>query len=92
MNERIGPEVFRRQSEMARVDDSAMLTQIHCPAIIVSAAQDELRSLAESEMLHHGIAGSTMQIVERSDYLIPMEQRDVLGSVVGDFMADIRRH
>lgn len=89
MSERLGPEVFRRQSEMARADDSAMLTHIHCPTLIVAAPQDELRSIAESEMLHNGIAGSTMQIVERSGHLIPMEQPDVLGAALEDFIADI---
>lgn len=91
MSERLGPEVFRRQSEMVRVDDSAMLSQIHCPALIVAAAQDELRSVAESEMLHDGIAGSIMQIVECSGHLIPMEQPDVLGGALGDFITDINR-
>ncbi|HUD91494.1 alpha/beta hydrolase [Sphingobium sp.] len=91
MSERLGPGAFRRQSEMTRADDTSMLTQIHCPTLIVAAAQDELRSVAESERLHDGIAGSTMQIIDHSGHLIPMEQPRALGQALGDFIADINR-
>lgn len=78
MSERLGPDVFRRQSEMARADDTAMLNLIHCPTMVFAAAQDELRSVAESQRLHNGIAGSTIQIVDRSDHLMPPKQPHTL--------------
>ncbi|CAO3438601.1 alpha/beta fold hydrolase [Azospirillum endophyticum] len=74
MSQRLGAGVFERQSRMRRHDDTLRLAQIRCPALVVAAAHDELRSVAESRTLHDGIAGSAMMIIERSGHLVPLEQ------------------
>jgi pimeloyl-ACP methyl ester carboxylesterase len=74
MSERLGADVFRRQSGMVRQDDTNQLERISCPTLVVAAAQDELRSVAESQILHDRIKSSTMTIIEPSGHLIPMEQ------------------
>jgi len=74
MSARLGAEVFSRQSRMVRNDDTEQLGLISCPTVVVAAADDELRTVAESQILHDGIAGSTMTIVERCGHLVPLEQ------------------
>jgi pimeloyl-ACP methyl ester carboxylesterase len=78
MSERLGGEVLRRQSQIRRKDDSDRLCEIKCPALIVAAAQDELRTIEESETLHRGIQGASMELVEQSGHLIPLEQPENL--------------
>ena len=74
MSERLGADVFRRQSGIVRQDDTDQLARISCPTLVVAAAQDELRSVAESQILHDRIKRSTMIIVESSGHLVPLEQ------------------
>lgn len=74
MSERLGADVFRRQSGIVRQDDTDQLSSISCPTLVVAAAQDELRSVAESQILLDRIKNATMTIVEPSGHLIPLEQ------------------
>lgn len=74
MSERLGPEVFARQSSIQRAGDAARLRGITCPTTILAAGADELRSMPESETLRDGIAGSVLTIVEGAGHLLPLEQ------------------
>lgn len=74
MSARLGGEVFYRQSQLDRVDDTELLSGISCPTAVIAAADDELRSVDESLTLHQNIPGSTMTVVEGSGHLIPLER------------------
>lgn len=78
MSARLGNDVFQRQSRMVRHDDTDRIRVIGCPTAVIAGAQDELRSFAESEALHEGIAGSTLTVIDHSGHLIPIEQPDAL--------------
>lgn len=78
MSRRLGADVFQRQSQLRREDDTARLGAIACPTIVIAAAQDELRSIEESKVLHDHIRGSDMITIDRSGHLIPLEQPDRL--------------
>ncbi|MBB3905571.1 alpha/beta fold hydrolase [Methylobacterium brachythecii] len=89
MSERVGIEVYRRQTSQFRESDLYRLEPIKCPTLIVAADRDALRSLEESEELHTGIAGSTMVVIERSGHMIPMERPDALAAAI---FAWLREH
>lgn len=74
MSNRLGGDVFDRQSRLRRDDDTARLGEIKCPTLVVAAANDELRSVEESVTLHEHIPQSTMTIIDRTGHLIPLEQ------------------
>lgn len=78
MSQRLGGIVFQQQSAEPRVDDTERLGSITCPTVVVAAAQDELRTVAESEVLHAGIQSSNLVVIERSGHMIPMEQPEEL--------------
>lgn len=78
MSNRLGGEVFERQSRLRRDDDTERLGEIVCPTLVVAAAQDELRSIEESQILQGKIPESTMIIIEKSGHLIPLEQPESL--------------
>ncbi len=82
MSERLGPDVFVRQSRLNRAGDAQRLGEIRCPTLIVAAAQDRLRSLEESRELQTGIAGSSLEIIEESGHLVPLERPDQLARLV----------
>ncbi|MCP3404745.1 alpha/beta hydrolase [Bradyrhizobium sp. CCGB01] len=74
MSARLGNAVFQRQSKMVRHADAHRLAEIRCPTVVVAAASDALRRVTESEVLHVGIVGSSLAVIERSGHLIPLEQ------------------
>ena len=82
MGVRLGGEVFRRQSLIARTDDRARLIDIRCPTLIVAAGQDRLRSREESEEMHAALPGSELVLIEDSGHMLPIEAPDALLAAV----------
>lgn len=74
MSERLGGEVLRRQSLIRREDDTHRLVEIRCPTLIVAGMQDALRTMDEAETLRKRIPGASLEMVEHSGHLIPLEQ------------------
>ena len=91
MSERLGGEVFRRQSTMERVDDTVRLAEITCPTLIIAAAQDQLRSIEESQLLHEGIKSSELKIIEQSGHLVPIEQPSQLLATLCAFAEGLKK-
>ena len=82
MGDRLGREVFLNQARHARQGDLDRLSGIRCPTLIVAAADDALRSLAEATEIHDAITGSTMAVIQGSGHMLPLEQPDALMDVV----------
>jgi pimeloyl-ACP methyl ester carboxylesterase len=87
MGMRLGGEVFRRQSMLERPGDLDRLGEIRCPALVVAAAQDQLRSLEEARELQAGIPGATLEIVEDTGHMIPIEAPARLAEVIVPWLA-----
>ncbi|MCV3737649.1 alpha/beta hydrolase [Rhizobium sp. TRM96647] len=86
MGQRLGAEVFHRQSLLDRRDERDDLHQIRCPALVIAGEKDRLRSRAEAIELHHGLAGSSLEIVENTGHMIPLEAPDALAQVMADWL------
>jgi len=82
MSVRLGGDVFRRQSMLDRPGDLERLREIHCPTLVVAAAQDQLRSLDEARELQQGIRGAQLAIIENSGHMIPIEAPGPLLDVI----------
>jgi pimeloyl-ACP methyl ester carboxylesterase len=82
MGVRLGGEVFRRQSMLERPGDLDRLIEIRCPTLVVAAAQDQLRSLEEARELQAGIPGATLEVIEDSGHMIPIEAPARLAAVI----------
>jgi pimeloyl-ACP methyl ester carboxylesterase len=87
MGMRLGGEVFRRQSMLERPGDLDRLGEIRCPTLVVAAAQDQLRSLEEARELQAGIPGATLEIVEDTGHMIPIEAPARLAGVIVPWLA-----
>ncbi len=82
MGERLGREVFIRQSLIVRDADTARLADIHCPTLVVAAAEDRLRSPEEASELAAGIPGARLVTIPDAGHLIPLEQPQALASAI----------
>lgn len=89
MGRRLGLETFRRQSALDRHGDADRLSEIACPTLIVAGSDDRLRSLDEANELHAGIAHSTLEVVQHTGHMIPMEQPAALANVVKSWLGKI---
>ncbi|MBD9390357.1 alpha/beta hydrolase [Agrobacterium sp. AGB01] len=86
MGQRLGSDVFRRQSLLERVDERHLLADISCPCLILAGEQDKLRSRTEAEELHEGISGSSLQVIEKTGHMIPLEAPDELITVMRQWL------
>jgi pimeloyl-ACP methyl ester carboxylesterase len=82
MGTRLGGEVFRRQSMLERPGDLDRLIDIRCPTLVVAASHDQLRSLEEARELQAGIPGATLQVIEDTGHMIPIEAPERLAAVI----------
>jgi pimeloyl-ACP methyl ester carboxylesterase len=87
MGMRLGGEVFRRQSMLERPGDLARLNEIRCPTLVVAAGQDQLRSLEEARELQAGIPGATLEVIEDTGHMIPIEAPARLAAVIVPWLA-----
>jgi pimeloyl-ACP methyl ester carboxylesterase len=87
MGVRLGGEVFRRQSMLDRPGDLERAGDIRCPTLVVAAAQDQLRSLAEAQEMTAAIPGATLQVIEDSGHMIPIEAPQRLLDVIVPWLA-----
>ena len=82
MGERLGREVFLRQSSLSRVSDIDTLSLIRCSTLVIAARDDRLRSLDEALELKDGIPGAQGVIIERSGHMVPLEAPEALAGAI----------
>ena len=89
MGVRLGHDAFLRQSSLTRENDEERLKEIRCPTLIVAAEEDRLRTVDEALELHQGIGNSTLEIVEDSGHMIPMEQPAALAALIKSWLKTV---
>lgn len=89
MGQRLGGEVFRRQSLLDRQDERASLGSITCPTLVIAGDDDKLRSRAEARELHEGIPGSDFEVIEGTGHMIPLEAPERLVEVIAQWLNDL---
>ncbi|MBD9510433.1 alpha/beta hydrolase [Ensifer sp. ENS10] len=88
--QRLGGDVFRRQSLIDRRDERDDLKTIRCPTLVIAGEQDRLRSRTEALELQQGIAGSDFEIIEHTGHMVPMEAPQRLAAVIGEWLEQQR--
>ena len=76
MAQRVGGEAYVRQQTaiLGRPDSRPLLPRIKMPALVVVGAQDVLTPPAEAQVMHEGIAGSTLHVIPDCGHLPPLEK------------------
>lgn len=79
---------YRRQWEAIAVFDSfARLGQIKAPAMVITGSADPIVPAANAELLHQGIPGSKVHVIEGAGHLFFWEAPEESAEVPGDFLA-----
>ncbi|MHA7777737.1 alpha/beta fold hydrolase [Roseibium sp. M-1] len=74
MTERLGPEVFIRQTRIARPDSRASLTGITCPTLVLCGRHDVLTPPELHRDMADLIPGADLVVLESSGHLTPLEE------------------
>ena len=86
MGERLGIDVFLRQTEVVRAGDVAQLAALACPALVIAADGDQLRTVDEAREQADGIPGARLAVIKQSGHMIPLEAPQVLGGVISNWI------
>jgi len=78
----VGLKGFLRQQKaiMSRPDSLQTLTTISCPTLVLVGRNDERTPLHDAEVIHNGIPGSELVILEDCGHLSSMEQPAAVSS------------
>lgn len=71
--------------EMMAFDSRPRLAEIRCPTLVVAASNDQAVPIHHAKMLHDGIPGSQLVIVEGADHALIWTHSDELVRVATDF-------
>jgi len=83
---RVGKAAFIRQLLLFRNDSHDKLKDIQIPTLVISARQDQLRSIEEANELASGIPDAKLAIIENCGHMIPMEQPGPFLDVITDWL------
>jgi pimeloyl-ACP methyl ester carboxylesterase len=74
MTQRVGRDVFARQSMMPRQDGENVLRGLSCPALILCGRQDTLTPFQVHEEMASIVPNSTLCVIEHCGHMSPMER------------------
>ncbi len=69
-----GKDVFIRQLSAMRNDGYEDLQKVRCPTLIITSRNDQMRSVAESQLMADRIPQSQLAIIEHSGHMTPLEK------------------
>jgi 3-oxoadipate enol-lactonase len=72
-----------------RRDQTALLSRVVAPALIVVGRDDAITPVADSELMHREIGGSRLEIIEEAGHLSNMEQPKKFNEILGRFLRDL---
>ncbi len=79
---------YRRQWEaIAAFDSSARLGRIQAPTMVITGSADPIVPAANADLLHQGIPGSKVHVIEGAGHLFFWEAPEESAEVPGDFLA-----
>ena len=86
MQNRLGPEVHRRQAAIVRLDGYTDLERIACPSLVVACRQDRLRSFAETERMAHHLPRARFEVIEECGHMAPLEKPHELAALLSGWV------
>jgi pimeloyl-ACP methyl ester carboxylesterase len=73
--------------ELLAFDSRRRLGEIKCPTLIIAGSKDEAVPMHHAEMLHDGIAGSRLVVIEGADHTLIWARPDEFVRVTEEFLA-----
>ena len=78
MTERLGVEVFARQTRLERPDNRAALAALACPVLVACGAEDILTPPAHHREIAALIPGAELVLIPDAGHMTPLEQPDAV--------------
>jgi pimeloyl-ACP methyl ester carboxylesterase len=72
--------------EAMAFDSRSRLAEITCPTLVVAAANDKAVPIHHAKMLHDGIPGSQLVVIEGADHALVWTHPDELMRVIDEFL------
>jgi 3-oxoadipate enol-lactonase len=72
---------------LKKMNQSSILPKIKVPTLIIVGARDVGTPVSAAELLHRGIEGSKLAIIEEAGHLPNIEQSETFNQIVLDFLA-----
>ncbi|MDI1476868.1 alpha/beta hydrolase [Polyangium sp. y55x31] len=72
--------------EAMAFDSRRRLAQIRCPTLVVAASNDDAVPIHHAKMLHDGIAGSRLVIIDGAGHALIWTHPDEFVRVTGEFL------
>src|SRR5215213_3013995 len=69
-----------------RNDQTAFISQISSPTVILVGTEDAITPVADSEKMHHAIAGSRLVVLENAGHVSNLERTPQFNEAVLDFL------
>ena len=88
MTERLGPDVFVRQNNIARVDGSDVLRALGCPVLILCGANDALTPPDIHREMAEQVPGARLVIVPDSGHMTPIEAPEAVALALREWLLD----
>jgi len=84
-----GAERFLKQQRaiMTREDSRPGLAAIHCPALIVAGADDDIATPAHQAEMHAAIGGSRRETLPHCGHLVTLERIELLAPLMAGWLA-----
>jgi pimeloyl-ACP methyl ester carboxylesterase len=73
----------------AREDQTALLTQINVPTLILVGREDPITPVQDSELMHKKIAESRLTVIENASHLSNIEQTDLFNAALRSFHSEL---
>jgi pimeloyl-ACP methyl ester carboxylesterase len=70
----------------ARADSTPALREIRVPTLVLAGAEDVLTPPSDAELIHKGIAGSTLVTIPKAGHLACLENPAGFNAAIGDFL------
>jgi len=74
---------------MHRSDQTALLSSITVPTLIIVGEDDEITPVAESQKMAAAIKGSTLVTIPKAGHLPNLEQPDAFNAALGSFLSSL---
>ena len=73
----------------AREDQTDLLPKISVPTLILVGAEDAITPVADSEKMHHAIAGSRLVVLENAGHVSNLERTEQFNQALQDFLKEL---
>jgi pimeloyl-ACP methyl ester carboxylesterase len=90
MQRRLGPDVWKRQAALVRLDAYDELERIACPALVVACRQHRFRAFDETKRMADHMPRADFKVIENCGHMAPLEQPHELARLLTEWIGRAR--